>query len=102
MSTNAWPIIEIVPHISERLLLASADKDDAIRLLQAAAKAHIPVDPSASSFEKEELAPAQLKDRPAIDAVIAEVQEQSWYKGQIVESRIIDATEGQTGEWREQ
>lgn len=71
--------------------------DDAVRLLQAAAKAHMPVNPSAS-FEKKGLAPAQPNVRPAIGTVIAEMKEQAWYKGQILESRVFGATEGQTGE----
>jgi DEAD/DEAH box helicase domain-containing protein len=82
---------------SDRLLLATSDADDAVRLLQAAAKAYIPVNPSASFLEKKGLAPAQLNDRTAIAAVIAEAREQVWYKGQIVESRIIDPAESQTG-----
>lgn len=97
MSAKARLIIELVPNISDRLLLATSGTDDAVRLLQAAAKAHIPVNPSASFFEKKELAPAQLSKQPAITDVIAEAQEQVWYKGQIVESRVIDPVEGQTG-----
>jgi len=79
----------------DELLSAMSGVDDAVRLLQAAAKAHIPVNPSAL-FEKKNMAPAQPNARLAIDVVIAEVQEQPWYKGQILESRIFGATEGQT------
>jgi DEAD/DEAH box helicase domain-containing protein len=84
--------------LSDRLLRATPDADDAARLVQAAGKAHIPINPSGSFFDKKGPAPVQLDERPAIDAVVAEVQEQAWYKGQIVENRIFNATERKTGE----
>ena len=87
----------VVPHNSDRLLLATSDPDDAVRLLQAAAKAHIPVNPSCSFFKEKDLAPAQSNDRPAIDSVITQIHEEAWYKDQIVGSRITDATEAQMG-----
>lgn len=37
------------------------------------------------------------EDRPAIDDVIMEIMEESWYKEQIVERRIFDAKEGVIG-----
>jgi DEAD/DEAH box helicase domain-containing protein len=40
----------------------------------------------------------ESKDRPTIDAVIEEMQQQSWYREQILERRVFDAKEGRTGE----
>lgn len=92
----------VVAHSSNRLLLATSDPNDAVKLLQAAAKVHIPVNPSCSYFEGKDSAPIQPSDRPAIGSIVTQIHTEAWYKDQIVESRIIDATEAQMGtcsEW---
>jgi DEAD/DEAH box helicase domain-containing protein len=70
-------------------------------LLQAAARDHLPLDPSVKAKVKEAVSSAAVpesKDRPTIDAVIEEVQQQSWYREQILERRVFDEKEGRTGE----
>jgi DEAD/DEAH box helicase domain-containing protein len=75
-------------------------------MLQAAGRDHVPVKPSArllySPFsELKGKAPASVpdpKDRPSIDAVIAEILEQEWYKEQIIDRRVFEAKEGQLGQ----
>jgi DEAD/DEAH box helicase domain-containing protein len=39
------------------------------------------------------------ENRPSIEEVLNEIQEQPWYKNQIVDKRTVPAKEGQTGEF---
>lgn len=36
-------------------------------------------------------------ERPSIETVLEEIQEQDWYKNQLVEKRIFPAQDGQQG-----
>lgn len=81
--------------------MATAAEDDPVDLLKAAGRAHIPVNPSegishATNSEPESAIPSST-DRPSVDDIIAEVQEQKWYKDQIVERRRFESKDGQTG-----
>ena len=74
-------------------------------LLQAAGRDHVPVKPSCSttfsgSKQKAPMSVPDPKDRPTIDAVLAEISEQEWYKEQIVGRRVFEAKEGQLGTWQ--
>lgn len=78
-------------------------------LLQAAAREHIPIDPSSRSFNKltqsdskgnERVVPDPA-DRPTINTVIEEILEQEWYQDQITDRRIVEAKDGQIGSFPE-
>ncbi|CCM03863.1 uncharacterized protein FIBRA_06013 [Fibroporia radiculosa] len=83
------------------LLEATPKTEDPIVLLQAAARDHIPVDPSARHL----LGPSQPArktipssyDRPSVNAVIDEIMAQDWYSDQIVDRRTVDAKDGVIG-----
>lgn len=81
--------------------MATAVEDDPVDLLKAAGRACIPVNPSegishATNVELGSGIPSST-DRPSVDDIIAEVQEQKWYKDQIVERRTFESKDGQTG-----
>lgn len=87
-----------------RLIRAAPDSEDTVNLLKSAAKAHIPIDPAA---KKALLAGEDMKphpavpgshSRPSIPDVVQELQEQSWYKDQIVHSRVFESRSGIPGE----
>lgn len=85
-----------------RLLTATSAADDPVRLLQAAARDHIPVNPDHKGDpltidETSHMPIPSTEDRAAIHDILVELEEQSWYKDQIVEHRIVEAQEGQTG-----
>ncbi|KAH9930993.1 P-loop containing nucleoside triphosphate hydrolase protein [Fomitopsis serialis] len=88
------------------LLEATSKHDDPVVLLQAAARDHIPIDPSSRSFNQlsqsgstgdQRIVPDPA-DRPTINAVIEEIQEQEWYQDQVVDRRIVDAKDGDIDE----
>ncbi|KAH7919907.1 P-loop containing nucleoside triphosphate hydrolase protein [Leucogyrophana mollusca] len=83
------------------LITATPIGEDPVALLQVAAHEHIPVNPSstqAKDFEwSGKLTVPEHKDRPSIDAVISEIQEQSWYTAQIVDRRTFEAKEAREG-----
>ncbi|KAJ3835906.1 DEAD/H helicase [Lentinula raphanica] len=84
------------------LLAAVSSTDDPVSLLQAAAREHIPIDPAhlkdnPSINETAHMPIPTSEDRASIDDILIELQEQQWYKDQIVERRTVDAREGQTG-----
>lgn len=85
----------------DRLLLATAGADDPVALIQSAGRGHIPIDPDlkdpATGDDALRLPVPESKDRPSIDSVLSEIQEQEWYRDQIVERRSFDAKEGQKG-----
>lgn len=90
-----------------RLLQAAPPEENAVALLRAAARDHVPVDPSnkaslvAVSVSQSGLRIVpESKDRPSIKSVLESVREQEWYIGQIVYSRTVDAKEGQIGKIR--
>jgi DEAD/DEAH box helicase domain-containing protein len=64
----------------------------------------VPVDPStvpasrfAESPETARMPVPDSQDRQTIDAVLAEITEQEWYKGEIAARRVFEAKAGQTG-----
>ncbi|KAI0709033.1 P-loop containing nucleoside triphosphate hydrolase protein [Earliella scabrosa] len=86
------------------LLKATPDGEDPVTLLQAAARDHIPVHPGskqpapgasqADSKEKYREVPDSNK-RPSIEEVICEIEQQDWYREQIVHKRVFEAKVGQ-------
>jgi DEAD/DEAH box helicase domain-containing protein len=87
-----------------RLLAATPSTEDPVTILQAAGRDHIPVNTSweaedDSNDPKEVPSP---EHRPTIDAVIGELQERRWYKGQIVMRKVTDelkACKGKLTSW---
>jgi DEAD/DEAH box helicase domain-containing protein len=79
-----------------RLIHATGAKDDPVALLKAAARDHIPIDPSKPGTWPTFTIP-EPKDRPPIDTVLTEVVQQEWYMDQIVKRQTIDAKGGQIG-----
>ncbi|KAG9318135.1 DEAD H helicase [Chiua virens] len=100
---------KLIKHREERfacavneLLSATPEGEDSVALLQAAARDHIPVNPQAKGFNRaaqcdDKLTVPGPEDRPSIDQVIQEIQDQEWYKGQIVDRRTFDAREARPG-----
>ncbi|KAJ7756837.1 P-loop containing nucleoside triphosphate hydrolase protein [Mycena maculata] len=78
------------------LILATGGADDPVALLKAAARDHIPINPSEPATWPTFAIP-EPKSRPSIDAVLAEVMQQDWYSDQIVERRTVNAKVGQIG-----
>ncbi|EIW85377.1 DEAD H helicase [Coniophora puteana RWD-64-598 SS2] len=87
------------------LLEATPHEEDPVLLLQAAAEEHLPVNPSVG-------VPSQVgdlkggnkrgipepQDRPTIDEIIDNIQEQEWYQNQIVHRRIVEARQATIGD----
>lgn len=92
--------------MSIRLLEATPPEEDVVSLLKAAARDHIPIDPSnkasltqaiiSASQGSSRVIPSPEK-RPSIESVLAEVREQEWYIGQMAYERTVDAKDGQIG-----
>ncbi|KAJ6500440.1 DEAD H helicase [Mycena sanguinolenta] len=78
------------------LILATGAEDDPVGLLKAAARDHIPIDPSKPETWPKHTIP-EPKNRPSINAVLEEIMQQEWYSEQIVERRTIEAKTGQIG-----
>lgn len=88
--------------MSSRLLQATPTSDDPVLLVQAAAREHIPVNPSTAKNENWStssrlLAVPASKERDTIDEIIEEIKLAEWYKEQIVDRRVFDAKEGRIG-----
>ncbi|KAJ3815694.1 hypothetical protein F5876DRAFT_71708 [Lentinula aff. lateritia] len=86
----------------DELLAATSSADDPVSLLQAAAREHIPVDPEHIKHhtfvdETMHMPIPDSEDRASIHDIFVELQKQHWYQDQIVDHRIIEAREGQTG-----
>jgi hypothetical protein len=85
-----------------RLLAATPAGEDPVTLLQAAARDHIPVNPKSkclsevTSFEVKLTIP-NPEQRPSIDEVIKEIQDQGSYTKQITHRRTFGAKETQQG-----
>ncbi|KAJ3802442.1 P-loop containing nucleoside triphosphate hydrolase protein [Lentinula aff. detonsa] len=84
------------------LLAATSSSDDPVFLLKAAARDYIPVDPehiknNPSVDETAHMPVPSSEDRAPVHDILAELQEQHWYKDQIVERRTVEPREGQTG-----
>jgi len=79
---------------SYRLLAATPEGEDPVAILQAAARDHIPVNPKSKSLT---WALPSHDERPSIDEVIQEIQDQQWYRGQIADRRTFDAREAREG-----
>ncbi|KAJ4480369.1 P-loop containing nucleoside triphosphate hydrolase protein [Lentinula edodes] len=86
----------------DELLAATSSADDPVSLLQAAAREHIPVDPEHIKHhifvdETMHMPIPNSEDRASIHDIFVELQKQHWYQDQIVDHRIVEAREGQTG-----
>ncbi|KAJ3993850.1 DEAD/H helicase [Lentinula boryana] len=84
------------------LLAATSSSDDPVSLLKAAAHDYIPVDPehiknNPSVDETAHMPVPSSEDRAPVHVILAELQEQRWYKDQIVERRTVEPRDGQTG-----
>ncbi|KAG6332894.1 hypothetical protein ID866_6201 [Astraeus odoratus] len=83
-----------------RLISATSWDEDPVELVQAAARDHIPVNPKGkppSQAERPEI--PSPEDRPTVDDVIREMQEQEWYSGQIVDRRTFTTREPREGSY---
>lgn len=88
-----------------RLIRATPETEDPVILLQTAGHDHIPINPSTKGAsrafsevkEKGDITIPDSKDRASVDAVLTEIEEQSWYKCQIVHKRVIEEKPGQLG-----
>jgi len=68
-----------------------------VELLQAAAGAHVPVNPKANFSRHEGMDVPSLENRPSVDEVITEIQKQEEYGNQIVDRRTFTAREAREG-----
>lgn len=77
----------------DELIKATPGGEVSMDLLQAAARDHIPVNPSAKKAlltnESQNLIIPEPKDRPSIDHILLEIQKQQWYKNQIADRRTF-------------
>ncbi|KAG2115190.1 DEAD H helicase [Suillus discolor] len=75
------------------LMKATPEGEVSMDLLQAAARDHIPVNPSTKKVllanESQHLIIPEPKDRPSIDDILLEIQKQQWYKNQIADRRTF-------------
>ncbi|KAG1858378.1 DEAD H helicase [Suillus subalutaceus] len=85
----------------DELVKATPEAEVSMDLLQAAARDHIPVNPSAKKAlpvnDSQNLIIPEPKDRPSIDDILLEIRKQHWYKNQIADRRTFKekvATEG--------
>ncbi|KAG1882994.1 hypothetical protein F4604DRAFT_1953038 [Suillus subluteus] len=85
----------------DELVRATPEAEVSMDLLQAAARDHIPVNPSAKKAlpvnDSQNLIIPEPKDRPSIDDILLEIRKQHWYKNQIADRRTFKekvATEG--------
>jgi hypothetical protein len=81
-----------------RLIEATPEGEVSMDLLQAAARDHIPVNPSAkkalaatSVGDSKNMTIPDPEDRDSIDDIILELKEQEWYQNQIVDRRTFEA-----------
>jgi DEAD/DEAH box helicase domain-containing protein len=98
-----YPILPTFICIS-RLLGATSTHEDAVTLLQAAARDYVPVDPNnkAALANTSSLwgSPRDVPEpgkRPTIEFIIDEIRGQEWYSDQISYVRTIPAKDGQSG-----
>lgn len=104
---NACVLTSIfITDICSRLLEATPPEEDAVSLLRAAARDHVPIDPSnkacvAQAIISASQGPSRVipspEKRPSIESVLAEIREQEWYIGQMAYERTVDAKDGQIG-----
>ncbi|TFK81693.1 DEAD/H helicase [Polyporus arcularius HHB13444] len=86
------------------LLKATPAEEDPVALLQSAARDHIPVHPgckdtpeaSSADLKGKDRAVPEPEERPAITAVIEEIEQQAWYQEQIAYKRVFEVREGQS------
>ncbi|KAG6833474.1 hypothetical protein H0H87_006046 [Tephrocybe sp. NHM501043] len=83
------------------LLISKPGIEDPVTALQAAARAHVPVNPSddASTTKLTDKKFASVPDpssRPSIDEIINEIREQAWSKDRITHRRTTEAKGAQT------
>ena len=89
-----------------RLLKATPEGEDPVALLKAAASDHLPVHPGAkdvapgpsqSDSQRKYREVPEPDERPSIEDVILEIEQQEWYKEQIAYKNVVDAKEGRSG-----
>lgn len=86
------------------LLKVTADDDEAIAVIQTSGRDCVPVDPLSRSVEafadtrgREPTEIPSSSERPAIEEVLEDIQEELWYNDQIKYRRDFDAREAQIG-----
>ncbi|RDB21503.1 ATP-dependent helicase hrq1 [Hypsizygus marmoreus] len=79
------------------LIASTAVTDDPVILLQAAGRACIPVNPCCATISggKFNTTVPETNDRPSVNDVIAELEDQAWCNGQIIERRRFESKAGQ-------
>ena len=87
-----------------RLIKATADDEEAITVLQTSGRDCVPVNPLSKSVEsfadthgKEPTEVPSSAERPAIEEVLGDIQEELWYSSQIQYKREFDAREARLG-----
>ena len=92
-----------------RLLRATPEGEDPVALLQSAARGHIPVHPklrdSAPTSSQVDVKGKcrevpEPDQRPSIEEVITDIEQQDWYQEQIQYRRVFEARCGQLGALR--
>ncbi|KAK7043795.1 ATP-dependent 3'-5' DNA helicase [Paramarasmius palmivorus] len=89
----------------DELLSATHPPENPVALIQSAAREHIPVFPNMKASE----IPSMFEDhmnlpipnpehRASVNEILQELEEQSWYKNQIVERRSVESKPGKSGE----
>jgi DEAD/DEAH box helicase domain-containing protein len=77
--------------------------DDPVRLLQTACLPHIPVNPSGmsklSNSQAEHPAIPEPEVRSPVNVILKELEQQAWYKNQMVYRREFPARPGRTGKF---
>ncbi|KAG2076017.1 DEAD H helicase [Suillus decipiens] len=78
----------------DELMKATPEGEVSMDLLQAAARDHIPVNPSAKKAlpanDSQNLIIPEPKDRPSIGDILLDIQKQQWYKNQITDRRTFE------------
>ncbi|KZV69057.1 DEAD/H helicase [Peniophora sp. CONT] len=89
----------------EQLLKVTADDDEAIAVIQTSGRDCVPVNPLSRSVEsfadtrgKEPTEVPSSEERPGIEEVLEDIQEELWYNGQVQYRRAFDAREAQLGQ----
>jgi DEAD/DEAH box helicase domain-containing protein len=99
MSERVLSVITSTLIVYHRLILATSHSEDPVILLQAAARDHIPVDPKGHIPDRALVQVPETKDRPAITDVISELRSAIWYRDQILDHRIFEARDPQSGSY---
>ena len=76
---------------------ATGASEDPVQLLQAAARFHLPVNPTEKDEENITMPVPESRDRESINEIISSIESSKWYKGQITSRRTFEEKEPQIG-----